>query len=468
MIKQTVLLCSVIGLAASAADVQPALGDGYRGIWYMNQPVKTEHRYKYSGGFATYPQQHVPIAIYVPGERKTFFVFGGSAGQVSESKDELLHLVSYYDHRTRTVPRPIILLNKKTEDAHDNPTLQIDAEGYLWVFSSAHGTSRPSYIHRSRKPYDISGWELIQETNYSYPQPWYLPQSRSFFFLHTLYRKSERTLQFKTSSDGRVWTEPQLLAHIEMGNYQVSWRDGLSDRVGAMFDLHPAFGRPGKGLNFRTNLYYVETRDGGRTWKTAQGAPLELPITDSGNPALVHDFRQDDLNVYMKDLAFDQNGRPVLMYLTSKGFEPGKESGPFQWHTARWTGSEWERRAVAESDHNYDHGSLYIESDGTWRIIAPFEPGPQPWGTGGDVVMMTSRDRGATWARKTLTKNSRYNHTYMRKPVNAHPEFYAIWADGSPLEPTPSSLYFCTRKGEVFRLPVQMTGERARPQRVKR
>lgn len=459
------LLLAAAG-AIGAQTIRPARADGYRGIWYMNQPVNTEHRYKYSGGFATYPQQHVPIAIYVPRQRKTFFVYGGSAGNVSESKDELLHMVSYFDHRTRTVPRPVLLLNKKTEDAHDNPTLSIDARGHLWVFSSAHGTSRPSYIHRSVKPYDIGEWELIEESNFSYTQPWYLPESNRFLFLHTLYRKGERTLQFKTSTDGRAWTGPRMLAHIEMGNYQVSWQAGASDRVATIFDLHPTSGRSGKGLNFRTNLYYAETRDAGDTWTAADGRALDLPLTESANPALVHDFRSDDLNVYMKDIAFDESGRPVLLYLTSKGFEPGPASGPFQWHTAQWTGSEWDRRPVAESDHNYDHGSLYIEG-AAWRVIAPMDPGPQPWGTGGGIVMLTSRDRGRTWARRPLTKNSRYNHTYVRKPVNAHPEFYAIWADGSPLEPSASALYFATRTGEVYRLPVKMRAQSARVERVR-
>ena len=50
---------------AKPDDLVAQVGDGYRGIWYMNQPVKSEYRYKYSGGFGTYPQQHVPIAIYV-------------------------------------------------------------------------------------------------------------------------------------------------------------------------------------------------------------------------------------------------------------------------------------------------------------------------------------------------------------------------------------------------------------------
>jgi hypothetical protein len=258
-----------------------------------------------------------------------------------------------------------------------------------------------------------------------------------------------------------------MLAHIEMGSYQVSWRHGDTDRVGTMFDIHPASGRPGKGLNYRTNLYYAETRDAGAMWTTVDGKPLQLPLTKAANSAMVHDFRADDLNVYMKDIAFDSAGRPVLVYLTSKGFEPGPKSGPYQWHTARWTGSRWIMRPISESDHNYDHGSLYIEADGTWRLVAPMDPGPQPWGTGGDIVMLTSRDAGNSWTRKPLTAKSRFNHTYVRKPVNAHPDFYAIWADGSPLAPTMSSLYFCTKNGEVFRLPAKMDGDNARPERVK-
>ncbi len=473
------LLCLASLCGASAAltaaspvpkvpdDLVPQVADGYRGIWYMNQPLKNEHRYKYSGGFATYPQQHAPIAIHVPSQRKTFFVFGGSAGRISERNDELQHLVSYYDHATGTVPRPVRLLQKRTEDAHDNPTLSIDAAGHLWVFSSAHGTSRPSYIHRSKRPYDIAEWELIQQTNFSYPQPWYLPQSRRFLFLHTLYVKGERTLNWKTSTDGRTWSTPQLLAHLELGDYQVSFRDGDSDRVATAFDLHPNHGRAGKGLNYRTNLYYAETRDAGATWTNAAGERLAPPLTTAPNPALVRDYRAEDLNVYMKDIAFTAAGRPVLLYLTSKGFDPGPQSGPFQWFTARWTGAAWEFRPFTTSDHNYDHGSIYIEADGTWRVIAPTAPGPQPWGTGGDMVMWASRDEGAKWRIvKQLTHDSRYNHTYARKPVKAHPDFYALWADGSPLEPTPSSLYFTTQDGRVYRLPERMTTPTAKPELV--
>ena len=69
---------------------------------------------------------------------------------------------------------------------------------------------------------------------------------------------------------------------------------------------------------------------------------------------------------------------------------------------------------------------------------------------------------------RQLTRNSPFNHTYCRKPVNAHPDFYALWADGHGLEPSQSSLYFCDKTGQrVWRLPRKMAGEFASPEPVR-
>ncbi|RUL81424.1 hypothetical protein [Tautonia sociabilis] len=82
--------------------------------------------------------------------------------------------------------------------------------------------------------------------------------------------------------------------------------------------------------------------------------------------------------------------------------------------------------------------------------------------------MWTSRDEGASWDRfKTLTSDSEYNHTYVRRPLAAHPGFYALWADGHAFEPSPSRLYFTDRDGShVWRLPERIEGERAKPELV--
>ena len=85
-------LLAAVGLLAAQTSTAPPAGnddlttqivDGYRGIWYMNQPTGDQYAYKYSGGFGTYPQQHAPIAIYAPAVQRTFFVYGGSAGNIS-------------------------------------------------------------------------------------------------------------------------------------------------------------------------------------------------------------------------------------------------------------------------------------------------------------------------------------------------------------------------------------------------
>ena len=55
--------------------------DGYRGIWYMNEPVKSEYKYKYSGGLGTYCDYHSPFAVYRPEVNKTFFCYGGAGGR---------------------------------------------------------------------------------------------------------------------------------------------------------------------------------------------------------------------------------------------------------------------------------------------------------------------------------------------------------------------------------------------------
>lgn len=434
--------------------------DGYRGIWYANQPSDDEFRFKYSGGMATYPHQHMPIAVYCAAVEKTFYVYGGTTARTATDKQRLLHIVSYYDHRRQTVPRPRILLDKKTADAHDNPVLSVDGDGHLWVFSPSHGTSRPSFIHRSVKPYDITEFELILETNFSYAQPWWLAD-RGFVFLHTRYGGRDldvhvgRTLALWTSKDGRTWDKPRGVAGIAQGSYQVSWTNGR--RLGTAFNHHP---KP-LGLNGRANLYYIQTDDGGTTWTTAAGDKVELPITTVENSALVYDSVRDKKLVYLKDVDFDAEGRPVILFLTSSGYESGPKNDPRTWHTVHWTGSQWQRRDLTTSDNNYDHGSLYVEAGGTWRVIAPTDNGPQLGNPGGEIVIWTSSDQGATWQRaKQLTTGSEYNHTFIRRPLNADPRFYALWADGHGRQPSAARLYFTDREGARIRqLPEKMEGE---------
>ncbi len=155
--------------------------------------------------------------MYSPEAKKTFFCFGGAS---KGTKLSLLHEVAYFDHRTGEVSRPTIVLDKATDDAHDNPVLNIDTQGYIWVFRPRTG-ERPSYLHRSRKPYDLSAFDKINATylkngqevpfdNFSYLQSYY-QKGKGFFHLMTHYergmlkygaKKPRRTIGYITSQDG--------------------------------------------------------------------------------------------------------------------------------------------------------------------------------------------------------------------------------------------------------------------------
>ena len=445
-------------------------GTGYRGIWYMNQPSGDEYVYKYSGGLGTYCAKHRPFAVYRPEVEKTFFCYGGAS---PDSNTRIIHMVSYYDHRTGKVPRPTILLDKKTNDAHDNPVISIDKRGHVWIFSSSHGRSRPSYIHRSREPYSIDAFDLVEAmridgdqriplTNFSYMQARHVPGQGFVCFFTRYSDPADRTLMFMTSRDGVTWNPWQRIAAIERGHYQIS--EVGKKRAGSAFNFHPQ----AKGLNWRTNLYYVETQDFGKTWTSADGKQVELPLTKSGNLALVHDYAQSKRNVYLKDIVYDAGDRPIILYVTSGGYQSGPRNDPRTWTTARWSGDRWDIRPAFNSDNNYDMGSLWIQPDGSWQVVAPTEKGPQPYNPGGEVALWVSRDKGQSWnKRKQLTVGSGRNHTYVRRPVDAHPDFYAIWGDGHARKPSGSQLYFCDHAGNVFLLPVTMAADHETPKRLK-
>ncbi|MBI5817944.1 MAG: BNR-4 repeat-containing protein [Verrucomicrobia bacterium] len=441
--------------AATDRVIASAKDDGYRGIWFtLGQ--KSEFGDKYSGGLGTYTANHVPMAIYSKEADKTFFVYGGA----KQGKRHLLAMASYYDHRRGVVPRPTIVHDKQgVDDPHDNPSLAMDGKGHLWVFVSGRAKKRPGIIYRSTKPYSTDEFEQVGQREFTYPQPrWF--EGRGFLFLFTKYTKG-RELYFNTSPDGRNWTPDVKFAGMG-GHYQTSHVRG--NRVITAFNMHP-----GGNVDKRTNLYFLQTDDFGKTWRNVRGEPVELPLADPKNPALVHDYQAGQRNVYIHDLDLDRNGRPVILFITSAGHQPGPGGDPRWWTVAHWLGDKWKFTQVTRANHNYSTGSLYIEAD-AWRIIGPTERGPQPVGSGGEVGVWASRDAGKTWSKeRDVTRGSARNHNYVRRPVNAHPGFYAFWADGNPDELSPSKLYFTNKAGDkVWQLPDAMSGGGSAPAELNR
>lgn len=443
-------LALFLSLVCGIAAAEP----GYRGIWFTLGEF-SKYGDKYSGGLGTYTANHTPMAVYAPQVDKTFFTYGGTP---AKDKRYLLIMVGCYDHKTGTVSRPVMVHDKQgVDDPHDNGSINMDDKGYVWIFVSGRAKKRPGFKYRSKEPYSIAAFDRVTQEEMTYPQPWFLP-GQGWLHLFTKYTKG-RELYWETSADGVKWSEDQKLAGLG-GHYQVSGICG--NKVGSFFNYHP-----GGVVNKRTNVYYVQTDNFGKTWTTVEGNLLTLPLRDVKNPALVIDYQAQKKLMYTCDLNFDRDGNPLLLYVTSRGAEPGPDNEPREFCLTRWDGKAWQTSVIAKTDHNYDMGSLWICGD-EWKVIAPTLPGPQPWGGGGEMCLWTSTDKGATWKlTKQITSASPLNHNYARRPLNARDPFFTFWADGNPNKLSESHLYFCDSTGEhVWQLPYDMSGESAKPELV--
>ena len=434
---------------------------GYKPIWFeLNQ--KYEYGDKYSGALGTYTAKHHPLAIYADVVDKTFFVYGGTKSPKSK---HLLCMIGEFDHSSGLVSQPLVVCDKMgVDDPHDNPSILIDDQGFIWVFVSGRGKVRMGFKYKSKKPYSIEGFEKITTEEMTYPQP--KKMGSTFFNFFTKYT-GVRKLYFEKSKNGIHWSEDRLFAAIpekkdqKSGHYQIS-AQYKEKKIGTFFNRHP------NGIvDQRTDLYYLETNDMGETWKTADQKSISVPVTEKSSPSRVVDYLSLKNNIYLKDMVFDSKGRPICLYIRSKGHMPGPENQPYEWCITKWNDSQWTTHTITTSDHNYDMGSLLFFKKELY-LVAPTAIGSQKWGVGGELQVWKSHDSGAHWVKeKNLTQNSQMNHSYVRKSENFKAPFVFFWAYGDAHKFSKSELFFGNLKGEIWKLPYNMEKESELPQQIK-
>ena len=425
----------------------------FTGVWYCcgTANVLPGHAHVYSGPMATYCMWHRPMAVHCQEVGKTFFVYGNAANEPA---------VSFYDHERDRFARPVVLGRNPDGDAHRNPTLLVDAEGFLYVFFGAH--SDPTTVVRSAEPYSIADWApraTIDDPRTSYPQPWELRPGEIF----VSYRHTPPGWCFRRSRDGAAsWAPRRTLIEFEgCAIYAVS--------VAATGDwpraVHIAWSRLGGGTDeekrtkhpwaLRHHVYYAWSDDGGETWRRRDGSTYALPIREE-TAEKIHDC--GERGVWLKDLQLDPGGEPCILFIDAEVATYRSE-----WKFARWSDGRWGVHDVAVSDHMYDAGGLVILDEQDYRIYAPTTPS-QPREDGGEIDEWRSADRGRTWTRTArITSGSTYSHNQVRVVHNHRAgagDFRVLWSYGDSDSPPADRTVHLYRYGEALPDPVRMTYSR--------
>jgi len=428
-----------------------------QGVWYSCGTANAYpgNTYVYSGPMATYCRWHRPMAVYVPSQDKTFFVFGNAENSPA---------ISCYDHTGGTFAAPVVLGQNPDMDAHRNPTILIDEEGFIYVFYGAHG--HPTRVVKSAAPHDISRWvpaATVEDPKTSYPQPWQLRRGE----ILVSYRQAPGWC-FRISRDGVAnWEAPVNLVDFSGGGSFAGVGEGsiyaitIAETGSYPRKVHIAWSRLGGGTPDeikrkhlwarRYNVYYACSDDGGYTWKRSDGTPYALPITEETAEKI---YDCGTRGVWLKDIRLDSAGRPYILFIDSDVWT--YESA---WKLAAFSDKGWRIHDITTSDHMYDAGALVILADDDFRIYAPTTPS-QPHEDGGEVEEWTSHDKGRTWTNtKHITSGSLYSHNQVRTVFNhekGRGDFRVFWSYGDSQYPPATKDVYMYYYGETLDAPRQI------------
>lgn len=382
----------------------------------------------------------LPGAWFAEKPRKTFFVYEHAVPAGSGEATACL-AVGAFDHQESVALQPVLL---PFRGEHVRASLTLDERGHLWMLAASGAADRATQLFKSTKPYEIDEFTRFDGPAHELAQFW-APMGGQLMALGIKPHESAGHPVFTVTDTPGEWQQPQPLSVLE-GDHQLVTGQHRT-KIGAAVRGPVVRGNSGEG----TSLYYLETSDGGKTWQTMRRAAVALPLKQPDSPTLVKDYASIAWRLHLKDITFDKFGNPTILYIVVRG---GTNGAPAirTWTTARWIGREWESTGVLPADGEADHGRLYVEPDRSWRLLITTEAA----GPGTRLTEWFSDDQGRSWYRQFDARLGKLGPMGLQKPVHSNPGLYAFWTGTGPGAVDAARIYFTTREGRLFLLPVEM------------
>ena len=275
----------------------------------------------------------------------------------------------------------------------------MDSRGYLYMAFGPH--IGPFQFCRSARPYDASRWERLPPFGRRATYPSLICDANDT--LHCAYRGADRPrkLLYQRRPKSGKWSRARVLVdpavpdgYTQYGNILAVSDDGVLHLGFHIYDMHPAAGK---------SLGYLCSRDGGRTWEAADGEAVNLPATPKTNCFIEQGPK---LDMRIGGLVVDATGRP---WLTAVHLAKRPRSLTL-WHH---DGSRWRARDLLVDvrkrlpGRGLVGGVLTFDRRGTLYVAATVLGGRAKtyWGHPSlEVVVLTSRDRGKTFAVTPVSK----------------------------------------------------------------
>lgn len=308
------LICGCSESSAStmiSPEYEPTINriDGSQSSWYrLNQYFSGIP--KYSGVFGTYTAKHLPVAVKCDLGRWATY---------SNNRDGNL---SIYVVNLETQESNLVHVEHGTIDTHQNAAIQCGG-GKLWLTVSARGMKRKGTSYSSL---DGANWDKLSQSYWSYPQLHWVNGS-----LLTLYTKYESDPTQSNGVSRKIYSScnGKAIVDDDIQHYMLSFAD--KGRV------HVVYNDLIGGADFRTNLNYKYSDDGGCTWSKQVR------------------WHEGDF-VYLKDFRVS-GGKPYALVVISNSADPTKGSREVVMISAE---RHWYR---GKTNHNYTTGSMTSNGD---------------------------------------------------------------------------------------------------------
>lgn len=371
----------------------------------------------------------------------------------------LLNRVRTLDHGTGTLTEPVTLTEGK--DNHARPNLLIDYDGYLHVVNSGHNS--PVIYRRSREPNDTSRWtdpETIGEGTYPFP----VCARDGTLYVTMRSADSWNGVDFYAKPPDGSWRQRAKLVnrHPDLDGY-ASYMSALTVAPdGALYVVIDFY--EGKGIHDQRGLHMavatMQSTDGGHTWTTCDGSPIDLPARPPEMDVIARDQapeRPEDKPVTLVaakgNIVLDDTARPHILYLDHR-HGPGKLM-----HAYTEENGEWSREPITALEDRFpEHrpinhrGALTIRNDGTIFALIRLLALGDGWQDGlptrelrtseyieSRLGWLVSRDKGSTWVPEKALNSPLINEPNVERAVGGgvvndnRPRF--IYFDGGARTP---------------------------------